>query len=150
MYQITQIEPNLASILCLEHHSSCFEVFRTAVLHSIFSIVFVEFVYTCLEHSKTTILKQLNCIHWSVLDVLILSNLLMEKNNNANKLIHLPIYKLYIPQDAKMSVKSCRKIVKMAEFCKKIFLHLGVPKPNANSGHGFFNWFGLIETPLKC
>ena len=41
----------------------CFEVFCTAVLHGIFSIVFVEFVYTCLEHSKTTTLKQLNCIH---------------------------------------------------------------------------------------
>ena len=39
------------------------------------------------------------------------------------------------------SEKSYRKIVKMAEFCKKIFLHLGLPKPNANSGHAFFNWF---------
>ena len=33
---------------------------------------------------------------------------------------------------------------------RKLFLHLGLQKPNANSGHEFFNWFGLIENPLKC
>ena len=37
------------------------------------------------------------------------------------------------------SEKSYQKIVKMANFCNKIFLHSGLPKPNANSGHGFFN-----------
>ena len=46
--------------------------------------------------------------------------------------------------------KSYKKIVKIATFCKKIFLHLGLPKPNANSGHGFFNRFWLVETLLNC
>ena len=47
------------------------------------------------------------------------------------------------------SEKSYQKIVKMAIFCKKIFLHSGLPKPNANSGHKFCNPFGSIQTPLK-